>query len=173
MIERQRFLSNATIDFNRDLEYNQTIEELSALGCKNIQIRIFECICLEALTCLMVELESSRLQSVEIIVPFSVHTEESKCKTFFGQYSKVMGMFIFAAEKNDHLKIDPPGLRNLVYVTENIPHHLSCPIHPDHFNTKDDISREAMRLNSCLHKKINIDFYGNLRLSPDDKSAYN
>jgi SPASM domain peptide maturase of grasp-with-spasm system len=166
-------ISNAIIDFNRDLDYQHAVNDLSALGCKSLQIRVFDRISLDALSCLMFATEPSRIKSIEIIVPFSIHTEESKCKVFFAQYSKVLTMFIFSAEKKEIIAADNSKLRTMVYVKENIANALSCGIiHPNYFSTDAGNVREAISHNSCLNKKISIDYEGNIKNCPSMKKSF-
>ena len=91
--EINSIISNSIIDFNLDFDYSKIINELSLLGCKFIQLRLFNNnIKLNHLNNILKFINESNILNIEIIIPFSTYENEF-LMDFLINFSKISKIF--------------------------------------------------------------------------------
>jgi SPASM domain peptide maturase of grasp-with-spasm system len=166
---------HAIIDADAQSEhpYENIFEQLEDLGCKHLQLRIYEERPLSYIETVLQLLEKRRIISVEIILPFAAFTTEEALAALITRYPRIQGFVVHTAPHNQMAVVHPSGMGHIIFTQQAITNHSHCGIiQPGYFAINANAFAEAQQLNSCLNRKISIDNAGNICNCPSLPKTY-
>lgn len=167
-------VSNAIIDFNEALieHYESVFSQLQALGCYNVQLRFFDEISRELLHKILDKTLYKDFVGIELIVPFfgEITNEEDLA---FLKYP-INQIIVYNAPNEIVDRIDESEIiTNIVYYRQTIMNEKNCGlINPSYFTINITTFNESLAFNSCLNKKISIDYNGFIKNCPSMVTSY-
>ncbi|MEQ5791346.1 grasp-with-spasm system SPASM domain peptide maturase [Muricauda sp. NFXS6] len=158
-------ITNSIIDLDNSsifFKISKSIyKELVSLGCRHIQLRIFEPITLKKLSTELNKIESSNIFSVEVLVRYSSEMELQNLKLICQTNMKV-NFVLFNCKLNP--KLETPKIK---FVQSNILNEKCCgKVSMSLFEINLEKFTESLNKNSCLNKKLSIDVNGNIKNCP-------
>jgi len=161
-------ISNAIIDIRKSslsLNHKFLIKELNELGCNAIQLRLFESISISYILEIFNQ-NLENLQSLELIIPY----KDEELEEYIELYTKINFLnqiCVHSSPKESIVELDNNSLYSIVYIKDFILDSSHCGnINPGYFNSNISLFTENNNFNSCLNKKIGIDFTGNIKNCP-------
>lgn len=163
-------ITNAIYDISlvNETYIYKIINSLSILGCSSLHIRVFNKGHIKSILKASKNLNTSRIKSVEIVLPYSKNTEYFLEKIKYNNH--VFSVFIFSAP---YEKIIEHGTLRVIYSTETNISTKNCGIiHPSFFAINIPTFTESQHHNTCLNRKISIDTDGNIKNCPSMQQSF-
>ncbi len=157
-------ITNAIIDISQyNIDYGSIVKGLENLGCRDIQIRFFEKICIQNFKKLLGNFDGTKFISVEVIAPFS---EEILHHFTNGSFDRVSLLVLSQAKKNEEIIMKNNYTK--VYLAEQcISDVRGCGvISKNYFSINIPTFTESQQHNTCLNRKISIDKDGYIKNCP-------
>jgi SPASM domain peptide maturase of grasp-with-spasm system len=172
--EYPSIISTAIIEINFNFsdcikEYSSLIEELSNMNCKLLELRFRDVIDYEKVVQIAELTKNTRINSVCIILPFN--SEIVKCvDELILNYKRVHEIIFYKSPKEDSTMIENVLVR--YSIKESILPSCCGEVNKNNFVTNIPHFAEANNFNSCLNKKIAVDYYGNYKNCPSMTNSY-
>lgn len=166
-------ITNSIVDLKSDVTNWHTIaDQLVALNCKHIQLRIFSDIPYDILCSIIEKLDGSPVRSIEIILPQCSWINIDILDHVIKKYSRIFSVLVFNADTTADKNLQYE-MGRIVFTPENIDSSLHCgKIHPLLFNINIPTFTESHHHNSCLNRKISIDTEGNIKNCPSMSQSF-
>lgn len=169
--------TNSIIDQNKQSSYNlkETLDQLSALQVKFIQIRFFDTTDITKTEEILKYIEKMRMSflSVELLIKSTQDINTKKCIELIKKYNRISNIILHSASSNNFI---PPiwGTTGYIISTDtHIKSSLSCgQVNQTYFTINIKSYTESLEFNSCLNRKICIDVNGNIKNCPSMKQAF-
>lgn len=177
-------VQNAIIDVSAVLhDFSKIFNELSALGCQNVQIRSFSnLLTLSACHALLEKAHHKSIQGIELILKHENGISDDTYITFVKQHSMVIALTVHSAPQSRKVVVDTlaPVIyegapsRQIRFTSQMIDSELHCGIITRNYLTPPSVPTffEARSFNGCLNRKISVDADGNIRNCPSMKDCY-
>jgi len=167
-------ISNSIIDINTDTEHIESyFEQINSIRCRYIQIRYFQLFFIDNLVQILNKLETSIVESIEILLPFESELQIGGLIDLMKKYYRLRNITLYGAPENLIKYCRPLGFGQIVTVESNIINSISCGyiIH-DYFSNNISTISESQHHNSCLNRKISIDADGNIKNCPSMAQSF-
>ena len=165
-------ISNAIVDLseNHIKYFNEIIQQLDKLLCKNLQIRNFKGLNLEPILQQLNEcVNISNFRSIDLITPFS----ENIVDVITAINTQRLSSIIFYSAPYDSIPDKEENKVQLAFIKQDVKNEKSCgQIHRNYFNTNITLFTEAQKHNTCLNRKISIDVNGEIKNCPSMAKSY-
>ena len=164
-------IHNAILDWNQNSNYAfmPIFKELEELHCRHIQLRFFDRISVANLSEILALLDESSILSVELILKYAIEFSEKRFDFMLRRFKRITQILVHSSpfDKN-FLDANTHGaLVHLFYTEKKIDSENHCgQVSPSYFAINTSAYTEALKHNSCLHKKIAIDTNGNIKNCP-------
>ncbi|MGB1241845.1 MAG: grasp-with-spasm system SPASM domain peptide maturase [Chitinophagales bacterium] len=168
-------ISNAIIDINEqsDHNYQKIQKELDLLGCKALEIRIYNFISPQNLQQILEFFCFSRLQHIALILPYSTEWTDVVITKIVDKFPRIQQLILHTAPKDGVQKMSKETRINVLFTQNVIDSSNHCGvIHPIYFSPNLSHFTEAQKHNTCLNKKISIDEDGKIKNCPSMKNSY-
>lgn len=168
-------ITNAIFDFDGvSKDYIGLLEKaINKIPIKAIQIRVFDEISIKLLENILSALETSGLNSVEIVMRYSKNILVDDLINLALKYNRVFTITVFNAPKETFFSSKNSAFGQVFYVTENAISEKSCGVVlPDFFTMNTKTFTESLSHNSCLNRKISVDKLGFIRNCPSMSKSY-
>ncbi len=161
-------ISNAILFFSSNSSYDflQSIQELELLGCKHIEIRIYEPTDLALLKTTLEQLEFSPLKSIALILQYSPDCNIDSILELIRSCPRVISALIFAAPFEQ--EYPRKKIKFVQAKLTEIPDHknLKC------FNVNMQLFYEAQSFNAYYNRKVCIDQHGAIKNTPESQEIF-
>ena len=167
-------VTNAIIDFGMKLhdKTKDIFKQLDYLGCSFIQVRFYQEASFSSLQTMLSFTKLSRLQSIEIIIPYSFHVTESEIQELLKKHLRITKIVVHSSPFYKARYDEELGC-SIIYSKTQIDSHLHCGcIIPEYFTANTSLFIESQKYNTCLNRKIAIDIEGNIKNCPSMKKNY-
>lgn len=167
-------ITNAIIDVSATSahDFKDIFTQLENIGCQHIQIRFFSQTTVEELEEIIGFLTTSRIKSLELIVPHAEHLTMESAESLCEKHLRIHSLTIHSAPEN----IVPPKLKmmgNVFFTKQVIDNHTHCGIiSPELFKINLKTFSESQKYNSCLNRKVSVDTNGDIKNCPSMAKAY-
>ncbi|MEL6717526.1 MAG: grasp-with-spasm system SPASM domain peptide maturase, partial [Bacteroidota bacterium] len=169
-------ISNAIIDVDRNSkhDYKQIIQQLSELGCENLEIRVFEPIPLSTYEHIFASWKSSILEYVILICPYNESLSLEAYENMMMKHQRIAKIVVHSCEERIvEEKSELTKDVSIFYTTQIINNAQCCGhISTSYFNPDLRFITEAIHFNNCLNQKISIDQRGNIKNCPAMSSSF-
>lgn len=168
--------TNAIIDFNSDLEdlYLASIKELGLLGCEMVQLRFLGVHDFAKVKQIVLNAYGQgTFQGLSIVASIERCGLEDACELedFVRQCPIITEIILYNASKDDFY--ENKKYRFKVLMLKNEINRLSCgAVQPLYFAVNVSSYSESFSHNSCLNRKISIDFDGNIKNCPSLSESF-
>jgi len=162
-------VTNFILVFNRKLlsHYDKLILSLDNLLCFALEIRITREVSIEVLDKFISKFRFSTIQSILIRIT-DYNYDYEKLVNLANKFPRVYCIELFSFKDKDSFK-----LNSEVAVINQVLNNKCCgKIGEQFFATTLENSLESLKYNSCLYKKMSIDFNGNIKNCPSMKESY-
>jgi SPASM domain peptide maturase of grasp-with-spasm system len=163
-----KILTNCLVDFDADSGHDlaDLNEQLSGLGCEALELRFFHSLTLEELAERLRPFADSTLRSISVLVGHDPSLHAEALKELLARQKRVRQITVHSSpEREDFLTVDLQT--TLRYTREEIRSEVCCGnVSARYFSCNLDSFTEALRFNSCLHRKLGIDKRGAIRNCP-------
>jgi SPASM domain peptide maturase of grasp-with-spasm system len=166
-------ITNAIVDVKSDSNHpwKKIFNELEDLGCKDIQLRFYDFINPAELSNILDLLDKRRIKSVEIILKFDEVYKKRFALALTKKYLRIRTLYFHSSPKNDVYVMNDGktalAMGNIVYIKQTISSNEHCgQINPGFFTFGISSFSEAVNFNSCLNRKVSIDYNGDLKNCP-------
>ena len=106
------------------------------------------------------------LQSLELIIPYKDEKKEEYIE-LYTNINFLNQIYVHSSPEDNIVELDNNPLYSIVYINDLILDSSHCGnINPGYFNSNITLFSENNNFNSCLNKKIGIDFQGNIKNCP-------
>ncbi|MBS1774984.1 MAG: grasp-with-spasm system SPASM domain peptide maturase [Bacteroidetes bacterium] len=169
-------ISNMIIDFptfcNVDW-ISKIIPDINELGICAMQIRFFEKgQSVESIISIIDLLNETRLNSIELILPFSDITNIKSIRRIYNSSAKIFRIHVHSSRKSRVLNLKSIN-RHVWYNCNHVLSEKSCgTIEPRQFAVNLSHFTESQHHNTCLNRKIAIDTEGNIKNCPSMAKSY-
>ena len=162
-------ITNAVLDYDDKSEYNfaSIFTQLDSLGCKDIQIRFFCSIEYKIIHLMLIEVEKTRIRSIDIIVKDSDSQTADDAVTLIKAISQITSITIHSSKTNELVFNGYEGAKRVMRTMQVIDNASHCGIiSPVYFSININTINEGTSHNTCLNKKLSIDTRGNIKNCP-------
>jgi len=162
---------NCIIEFNIELikYYPKVIRQLNKLQCRDIQLRFYSQVKLSQLISFLKLFNSSSIMNIDIILPYS-HNVIDDISNHLTIINRVTRVIVFASDRNDVVQVKQISV---MFVIQEIKNNKHCGfIHPNYFNSSFRNYTENINYNSCLNRKISIDYHGMIKNCPSLSNSF-
>lgn len=177
-------IQNAIIDVSAAIhDFSRIFNELSALGCKYVQIRSFSnLLTLSGCHALLENARHKLIEGIELILKYENDVSDESYVSFVKQHSMVTGLTVHSAPQAKYLLVDTVApviyegapSRQVYFTDQTIDSETHCGIITQkHLNPAAVTTFfETKSFNGCLNRKISVDAGGNIRNCPSMKDSY-
>lgn len=173
--ERPNAITNGIVDIDPDLlfDFNSIWEQFADLGCEHLQIRVFKEIGLNDLEEILFKIQSKRIISLELVIPFSSKYSNQDYIDFVYRYARIFTLTLHSAKSNETIFKSPTRMGHIFCVQSKIDNVSHCgQISEDFFIINMESYIEFQKFNSCLNRKISIDVEGNIKNCPSMSESF-
>lgn len=167
-------ISNSIIDINENYFefYPHVFAQLAFLKCSHIQIRFFYVITRDKFWELVEMTRGYDFLGIEILMPYVEYIDsEFDSKLLQFPISKLV-LYNSPNELPDKLK-DFEKIHNILFYTQTVFSDKSCgSISPGFFTINQENFNESNSFNSCLNRKISIDYNGEIKNCPSMSKSF-
>jgi SPASM domain peptide maturase of grasp-with-spasm system len=168
-------VTNAIIDIGDNYEkfdYEKLICDLSDLGCKGLEIRIYSDISRSFLLELIHFNAANKIRDVQLILKYE-SSEKKFLARIYETNTRISSISIHSAPLNDHFCLSNSGLHTVFFSTRKLDSASHCgAINLQYFSINIDTYMESHLFNSCLNRKVGIDIDGNIKNCPTLKKEF-
>lgn len=172
--ERPELITNALIDIDLTKLYNldRVVTQLKSVGCKAIQIRIFEHVENMDLDNILTAFSFSIIRHIEILVPYSSLPDRQSIIALCEKHPRVNFITLHSSPSERLMDVNSLGV-SVFYIEQTIQSEHHCGVvNPSMFNVNIESFLEAITYNSCLNKKISVDKNGLIKNCPSMPNAF-
>lgn len=172
--EEPSIITNAIIcDKESKHPYQKIFQQLDEMNCKALQWRFFQLESLEQINNLLKLTDDSRLQHIEIIMPWIGDFSIDEYKKLVYNHQRIWSIRIFNAPFDRVDFIDYQKHHPIAYTTSNIEDNTFCgSIFPANFRVNIKMFTEAQQFNTCLNRKITIAEDGEIKNCPSMDESF-
>src|SRR3972149_1382535 len=167
-------ISNAIIDVDKDSNhnYNTIFDQLDSLGCTALQIRFLYNIDLVFLEKILNRTNNGNLSYIEIYLKYNSTLQISEIKKILIKNIRVRLIYIYGAGKNELIEFDS-NLGRIFFIRESISFSSHCGyVNDDYFQVNVSLFTESQKFNTCLNRKVTIDYKGQIKNCPYTNETY-
>ena len=147
-------------------DFASLFAQLDELGCRTVQLRVYDPWPLERLDAAVAHTDRGRIQSVEVLAPWLPGWNDETLLDFCARHPRVISFFATGAPERRVVEGPYPGV-SVVYRTESVDSEAHCgQVHPGYFMATLSAFAEAQAHNSCLNRKLSVDRRGGIRNCP-------
>ena len=160
-------ISNAIICYNAQFQYFDILSQLDSLLCSSIHFLFFEDILFDNLNNFLLLIDNFTFQSIELLLNYNNSFTIEKLYSLF-KYKQIKKITFFS-ETNIDLKED----KIKVISGEKLTTYNSCGgISKKMFTLNLPFFTESQLHNTCLNRKLCIDYEGNIKNCPAMEQSY-
>lgn len=168
-------ITNSIIDINyrySEFNYIKIINELSELGCKALQIRLYNNVPEHFLIKLLSFDSNNKIRDVQVVMKFNNYSKKIFAKLYeINPRLSSIKVHSSPFSKSDYL--NDSGLYEITFSDKELLDSSACGcILPSHFNVNIDLLMESKQFNSCLNRKVGIDENGEIKNCPSLKKSF-
>ncbi len=160
-------VNNSIIDIRKEIriDFNKVLKQLETLGCKGLQIRIFENINMDDFFKMFIALDSIQIQFVEILLNSDEIYSYKIIKDILLKFDSVNRIILFNSSVEKFYEYN--SYQSIIKIKSALNNIHNCGvISPDYFSFALEHLIESMQFNSCLNKKLSIDENGLIKNCP-------
>ncbi|TDW96960.1 SPASM domain peptide maturase of grasp-with-spasm system [Dinghuibacter silviterrae] len=172
--ERPELITNAILDIDPQDPYDlsKAIKELVSVGCKAVQVRIFNEASPAFLGSVLTLFDRTPIEHIELLLKHSPLLEDQALLALCRPFPRVNAITLHSGPETPPTDYNRAGL-TVTRVAREIRSSSHCGvINPAFFNVTLENFLESHRFNSCLHKKISIDVHGQVKNCPSMEKSY-
>lgn len=167
-------ISNAIIDVNfKHIEfYKDVFDDLTDLGCEFMKLRIFHELNFKLVENILNLLDKSSVINCTIEISKINPSKISKLDNLFNSFHILKQIVIFNFRED--IKINP-RIENgeLILRSEEVNSHTSCGVVSENiFLSNINFLSEGLKFNTCLNRKVGIDFNGEIKNCPSMRKSH-
>jgi SPASM domain peptide maturase of grasp-with-spasm system len=156
-------IENAIVDFNEKSNFSieKTVNILSALRCKTVQLRAFKSGSIHKMIDFFNESQYTSIETIEVLILFEKNYQDfiDKLKKF----PNFLNILFHSVDENEKVE----SSSNILFTKEKINSSKHCGIiSPYFFSGNQGHVLKSINHNSCLYNKIGIDEFGNVKNCP-------
>ena len=166
-------ISNAIIEVKANSFNNieNVLNQLEDCFCSALEIRIIEVVDLIALKNILVLLNDSIIEVVDIYLRYKLF-KKKELRSLFIEFPRLNGLVFFGSEKEEINKLNGIYSGNIIYTSQQL-NNLHCGIvSKNYFSLDINTFTESLSNNSCLNLKISIDSEGNIKNCPSMPESF-
>lgn len=160
-------ISNAIVELNPIIDYENVFLQLEDLGTQAIEFRSFNADAETVLNCLEL-LYYSNIRHIQIITRYN----EELLQTIKQTHRRVKLLYFFGAAENKEVFEEDIDLQIISSTLSKMGNSFCGCISQSQFTLNPQTHRESQKYNSCLNLKISIDFQGNIKNCLSMPTAY-
>ncbi|WP_293308317.1 grasp-with-spasm system SPASM domain peptide maturase [Pedobacter sp. UBA5917] len=166
-------ITNVIIEFNENLDYNNRFfNTLFNLNVSALEIRCYQNTDLEKLEKFINIFNGSVLNYIKLILPYSAAIDTEWLETLAKKNLRIRS-FLFHSAPEDKTERIYKNTVQLTYYSKAINDCLACGlIRQAYFSTNMELFTESMQHNTCLNRKLSIDFNGLVKNCPSMQHDY-
>jgi len=159
-----RPITNIIIDIEKNTSYVKILSyQVQNLNCESAEIRLFSHFDLKNIGEIINLLQGSSIRSIYLFVPYSEDLTTKKLLKLHYNFPRLKRIVVFSSDQYntyDEFEFE------LIFTTEKVGYKSCGVINDSYFISGTNSFSEALKHNSCLHKKIAIDKEGNIKNCP-------
>lgn len=170
--ESSEFINNVILDYSQIYEHktNDIISDLTALGCKHLQIRFFNDFSLEYINKILSDCTESRLLSISIIMNYNKKITFEMANNLMEEYPYLKQFYVYSVPDEYIRYAIEGGVKfhsGVLFSAHKIISEKSCgKIGEQTFSISTNSYLLSKNYNNCLYKKIAIDSNGEIKNCP-------
>ena len=170
-------ITNAIIDARAysDHPWEDLFGQLTALGCRDIQVRFFDPVDITIIEQILQLLQHSYIKSIELIMPYMPAFTKKYLNQLVEKNVRIKTIALHSARRDELVREGSgSGMENIIFLKQQIDSHHHCGmINSIYFNIHEPRTfAEFRQFNSCLNRKIGIDENGDIRNCPSMKTSF-
>lgn len=169
-------ISNAIIEngeWLKDKKTYQKLSELNILGCKHIEIRIYNKISISEMFSILALIQKVEFLSIDVIAHYPLDFHLESVSEFILKNYNLHNFIIFNSPISKKISGEDSDFGTVVLTTNSLESRIHCgAIHLKNFNDNIKFFTESLHHNSCLNRKISIDAEGNIKNCPSMKESF-
>lgn len=147
------------------------IQLLCDANIPHLEIRVFDVLETEQILTLISTVQQSSINSLTLLLQFNANINKKSFHKSLERKTVLNEVIIFNAPHNKNY-LTLQKTTNVRYVTSLLS-NCSCGVtNSRYFFVNNDFYQESREFNSCLHKKISIDTYGNIKNCPSMRENF-
>lgn len=166
-------VNNAILEIEPSEMYDirDVSNQLSNLGCANVEIRVLSHINYDKLLILLSDFDGSSIKRIDLSTPHEEAYTEERIIELLRAYPRVSNLYIYNAPSYRELTYNPHY--KVFFVTKKTISNDQCGnISKRCFYITLENITESMKYNSCLHRKISISANGNIKNCPSSNTCH-
>lgn len=166
-------ITNVILEYNEDLNYNNPFfKALFNLNVHGLEVRCYDQTDLKKLEAFLATFKGSVLKYIKLILPYSLATNTTVLEQLVKDNLRIKSFLIHSAPEDQFIQIYKDSVP-VTYYSEAINSCLSCGmIRSAYFITNMELFTESQQHNSCLNRKLSIDFNGFIKNCPSMQDSY-
>ncbi len=165
-------ISNGILEISEHFDtsvLHNIINQLSDIGCKFVEVRIYELIKYDKLIEILKCFNNSRIKSIFLYTRYNECVSDEDWSKLLKEYGRIYDLVIHGSPIDK--EIDDIGAIKFNYICQSI-NNKHCGNIKGLFNTNLEFFTESLHFNNCLNRKISIDTNGNIKNCPSMMDSY-
>ena len=161
-------IENAIIDVdeNSDHDFNNIANQLDALGCNGLQIRIYSEVPLSKIRNIVSSFNYSRIEYIELLLKYYKELSNVELLNIVSKNARIDSITLHSCPESFNIESNGTFLK-VQTTTQVISSSEHCGvIVPEYFHINLPSFLEAKKYNTCLNRKISIDKDGYIKNCP-------
>jgi len=169
-------ITNAIIDLNKFSNYPllSVFQQLDALNCKDIQIRIFDKREYNQIEKIISYSDGLRIKSIELLICYNKNITQKKLFALSKKYTRIKTIVIHSSHKDE--TITDPQRRLFIpiqYRKQKLVSEQDCgKVSVKDFCVNNEMFTESQKYNTCLNRKISITTEGKIKNCPSLENSF-
>ena len=170
-------ITNCILDYSQfnAIYIKNIINELDILGCKDIQIRLFQSTAEnEFIERILEEVKNTRIKAVDFILEFHKEQSLAKLDELCENNGRIRTIILYNHPENRIYRQPVKRMRSIVFSNDKLENQYNdCgKISMNYFYINTIFFTEAQHHNTCLNRKVCIDVNGEIKNCPSMQKSY-
>ena len=166
-VEQPELVYNSIVcvDSSNIRTIHKVMLQLDKLLCTNVEFRC-KTLSIQDFNVLINSFEDSMLESIIIRCDYTDYLTPQFLKTLLSEQPRIKNVTIYKSP-------NPQEFEEISYKAESVNYYTDCGfINADNFMINKHFFTEGQSCNTCLNKKLSIDFEGNIKNCPSSETSF-
>lgn len=167
-----QIIGSAIIDIGHrsDHDFPQIFDQLSAMFCKELQLRFYSEHQLKEIEGILALLNESPVRSIELVVPYTLNLSKY-LHQFCNGFPRITSIIIYGSPEFETETIR--GRLKITHIKDKVKSASHCGVfYPELYSYSVSFFSESQHHNTCLNRKISIDTEGNIKNCPSMTESF-
>jgi SPASM domain peptide maturase of grasp-with-spasm system len=168
-------ITNAIIQIDNEakVDMKKVVEDLTELGCRDVQLVFHSSQPLEKIGGVLNHFENSAFRSIELLIRYNNNNKRIKLSEMVDKFKRISRLVIYCSPNSEVIKPPHFSMQEIISTNHSITEELYSPImNEGDFSVNMGLFCESQNFNTYLNRKIVIAPNGDIKNAPNSKAVY-